>query len=141
MPGRLTARTHLRTARVLGALYVVAGVGKFFPQIESVQQRLEDARAANVGTIVHRPTAWLADNHQVATVIVAAAMISAGMVLIVAGGPLMAPALRGTLLMIATFIAILVRSQPIILVVDLPFILAAVYLLRSLRAARAIPAV
>ncbi|MGC9540712.1 DUF6041 domain-containing protein [Streptomyces sp. UG1] len=115
--------------RVVGVLYIIAGVGKFFPEIESVEQRLDDAADANHDiAVIGDFTDWLAGYPTGVTVFVAAAMVVSGLVLI-RNRELVLAALYGQLLMLVLFVIILVSSVPQILVLDAAFFAAAVYLI------------
>lgn len=119
----------LMLQRVVGVLYIIAGVGKFFPEVESVEQRLDDASDANHGVAVIGPfTDWLADHPTGVTVFVAAAMILSGLVLI-RNRELVLTALYGQLVMLVCFVIVLVSSVPQILVLDAAFFAAAIYLI------------
>ncbi|MFJ9538353.1 DUF6041 domain-containing protein [Streptomyces sp. NPDC101225] len=114
--------------RVVGVLYIIAGVGKFFPQLESVEKRLDDAADANHGiAVIGDFTEWLAKYPMGVTVFVAAAMIGSGLVLI-RNRELVLPALYGQLAMLVCFVIVLVASVPQILVLDAAFFAAAIYL-------------
>ncbi|MET9559823.1 MULTISPECIES: DUF6041 domain-containing protein [Streptomyces] len=115
--------------RTVGVLYVIAGIGKFFPEIESVEERLDGAADGNDGVAVIGPfTDWLAEHPTAVTVFVAAAMIVSGVVLIL-DRSLVVAALYGQLLMLVCLVVILVSSVPQILVLDAAFFAAAIYLL------------
>ncbi|MCX4911602.1 DUF6041 domain-containing protein [Streptomyces sp. NBC_00878] len=122
-------RRNLLLQRIVGVLYILAGIGKFFPELESVEQRLDDAADANGGAAVLGPfTEWLADHPMGVTVFVAAAMVASGAVLIL-NQKLVVAAIYGQLLMMVCFVIILVSSAPQILVLDAAFFAAAIYLL------------
>ncbi|MFG2346872.1 DUF6041 domain-containing protein [Streptomyces phaeochromogenes] len=122
-------RRNLILQRIVGVLYIIAGVGKFFPQIESVEERLDDAADANDGAAVIGPfTEWLAKYPMGVTVFVAAAMVVSGAVLIRNRGPVVS-ALYGQLLMLVCFVVVLVSSVPQILVLDAAFFVAGIHLL------------
>lgn len=122
-------RRNLILQRTVGVLYVIAGIGKFFPQIESVEERLDDAADANDGAAVIAPfTEWLAKYPMGVTVFVAAAMVLSGAVLIRNRGPVVS-ALYGQLLMLVCFVVVLVSSVPQILVLDAAFFAAGIHLL------------
>ncbi|MFK4107080.1 DUF6041 domain-containing protein [Streptomyces sp. NPDC019531] len=123
--------------RIVGVLYIIAGVGKFFPEIESVEQRLDDAADANDGiAVIGDFTEWLATYPTGVTVFVAAAMIVSGLVLI-RNRELVLAALYGQLVMLVCFVIILVSSVPQILVLDAAFFAAAIYLIVAHRRAPA----
>jgi hypothetical protein len=125
--------------RVVGVLYIIAGIGKFFPEIESVEQRLDDAADANHGVAVLGGfTDWLDGHPTGGTVFVAAAMVVSGLVLI-RNRELVLPALYGQLLMLVCFVFILVSSVPQILVLDAAFFAAAIHLIVVHRRAPAGP--
>lgn len=123
--------------RTVGVLYIIAGIGKFFPQIESVKQRLNDAADANHGVaVIGAFTEWLAKYPTGVTVFVAAAMVSSGLVLI-RNRELVLAALYGQLVMLVCFVIVLVGSVPQILVLDAAFFAAAIYLIVVHRRAQA----
>ncbi|MFA3875975.1 DUF6041 domain-containing protein [Streptomyces sp. MMCC 100] len=120
---------NLILQRIVGALYVLAGTGKFFPQLESVEGRLDDASEANEGTVISGPVDWL-DRHPTGVMwFVAVAMVAAGLALLWNRRGLVIAALYGQLLMLVLFVVILVSSVPEILVMDAAFFAAAIYLL------------
>ncbi|QOV34519.1 DoxX family membrane protein [Streptomyces ferrugineus] len=115
--------------RVVGVLYIIAGVGKFFPEIESVEQRLNDAADANHDiAVIGDFTDWLAKYPTGVTVFVAAAMVVSGLVLI-RNRELVLAALYGQLVMLVCFVIVLVSSVPQILLLDAAFFAAAVHLI------------
>lgn len=115
--------------RIVGCLYILAGIAKFFPQIESVEKRLDDAAKANENTVMEAATDWLADYPTGVMWFVAAAMVAAGVAMLWNRRPLVVAALYGQLLMMLCFVAVLVLSAPQILVLDAAFFAAAIYLL------------
>lgn len=115
--------------RIVGCLYILAGIAKFFPQIESVEKRLDDAAKANEDTVMEAATDWLAGYPTGVMWFVAAAMVAAGVAMLWNRRPQVVAALYGQLLMMLCFIAVLVLSAPQILVLDAAFFAAAVYLL------------
>ncbi|WP_432192748.1 DUF6041 domain-containing protein [Streptomyces sp. bgisy027] len=132
----MTKRT-LILQRVVGVLYIIAGVGKFFPEIESVEQRLKDAADANHDVaVIGDFTDWLAKSPTGVTVFVAAAMVVSGLVLI-RNRELVLAALYGQLLMLVLFVIVLVSSVPQILLLDAAFFAAAVHLIMVHRRAPA----
>lgn len=129
----MTKRTLL-LQRIVGVLYILAGIGKFFPEVESVEQRLDDAAEANDGApLLGSFTEWLADYPTAVTVFVAAVMVAGGVALIW-NRYLVVEAIYGQLLMLVCFVVILVSSVPQILVLDAAFFAAAIYLLMRHRA-------
>lgn len=123
--------------RIVGVLYIIAGVGKFFPEIESVEQRLNDAADANHDiAVIGDFTDWLAKYPTGVTIFVATAMIVSGLVLI-RNRELVLAALYGQLVMLICFVIILVSSVPQILVLDAAFFAAAIYLIVAHRRAPA----
>lgn len=126
---RQVTKPILILQRVVGVLYIIAGVGKFFPEVESVEQRLNDAADANHDIAVLGDfTDWLAESPTAVTVFVAAAMVVSGLVLI-RNRELVLAALYGQLLMLVLFVIILVGSVPEILLLDAAFFAAAVLLI------------
>ncbi|MFG2681650.1 DUF6041 domain-containing protein [Streptomyces sp. NPDC048392] len=120
---------NLILQRVVGALYILAGIGKFFPRLESVEGRLTDASEANRGTVISGPVDWL-DRHPTGVMwFVATVMVAAGLALLWNRRGLVIAALYGQLLMLVLFVVILVSSVPEILVMDAAFFAAALYLL------------
>lgn len=116
--------------RILGGLYVFAGIGKFLKQPESVEGVLARARMANQNNWLTRPTGWMAVHHVLMMYFVALAMIIAGIVLLINRLAVRA-ALYGTLLMLTCFMLFLHKSQPVVFLTDLPFVAAAIYLLNK----------
>jgi hypothetical protein len=115
--------------RIVGVLYIIAGVLKFFPEIESVEQRLDDAADANHDiAVIGDFTDWLAEYPAGVTVFVSAAMITNGLVLI-RNRELVVAALYGQLVMLVSFVVVLVASVPQILLLDAAFFAAAIRLL------------
>ncbi|MFB7657277.1 MULTISPECIES: DUF6041 domain-containing protein [unclassified Streptomyces] len=129
----MTGRT-LILQRVVGALYILAGIGKFFPQLESVEGRLDDASEANRGTVISDPVDWLARHPTGVMWFVALAMVAAGLALLWNRRALVIAALYGQLLMLVLFVVILVSSVPQILVLDAAFFAAAIHLLHRYHA-------
>ncbi|MFD9905361.1 DUF6041 domain-containing protein [Streptomyces sp. NPDC059063] len=125
--------------RTLGVLYVLAGLAKFFPRIESVEDRLDEAADANDGIAVLGPlSARLADHPGAVAALVAVAMAASGAVLVAnRGRRLVVAALWAQLALLGCFVAFLVTSVPQILLFDAAFFAAGVRLLRAHRARRA----
>ncbi|MFE1587742.1 DUF6041 domain-containing protein [Streptomyces sp. NPDC058737] len=120
---------NLILQRIVGALYILAGIGKFFPQLESVEGRLDDASEANQAGVISGFVDWL-DGHPTGVMwFVAVAMVAAGVALLWNRRGLVIAALYGQLLMLVMFVIILVSSVPQILVMDAAFFAAAIYLL------------
>lgn len=127
--------------RIVGCLYIVAGIAKFFPEIESVETRLDNASESNTGTFMESFTDWLAQHPTGVMWFVAIAMVAAGAVMLWNQRALVIAALYGQLLMLVCFVAVLVSSEPQILVLDAAFFVAAVYLIHRYHARRPEPAV
>lgn len=120
--------------RVLGAAYLVAGIGKIFPQIESTKERLTQALDANTGHVEERPTRWLLTHAEEANTGVAVAMSATGSVLLQdPHGRYSNLVLVLTLPMLGCFMTILRRAIPPVVAIDLLFAAGAVYALRRER--------
>ncbi|WP_371525592.1 DUF6041 domain-containing protein [Streptomyces sp. NBC_01283] len=127
--------------RIVGCLYIVAGIAKFFPRIESVETRLDNAAESNTDTFMEGATDWLARHPTGVMWFVALTMVAAGAAMLWNQRALVVAALYGQLLMLVSFVAILVTSEPQILVLDAAFFAAAIYLLYRYHAHRPEPAV
>ncbi len=121
-------KKQLIIQRIFGTLYILAGISKFFPEIESVEDVLEKAAMVNKDTLLEKPTLWMSEHHTFMAYFIGCAMITAGLVLLL-NRFAVKPALYGTVLMMICFMTFLHSSQPEVFALDLPFILASVYLL------------
>lgn len=110
-----------------GGLYVLAGLAKAFPQIEDVPSVLREAAVNNAGTILEPASRWLADHAGLMTVVVGLALFASGVCYLL--NRLIVPAAAGQLLMMACFITILFNTTPMIVLIDLPFIIVAAALI------------
>ncbi|MDJ0450846.1 DUF6041 domain-containing protein [Methylocystis sp. JR02] len=129
----------MRYARyIFGLLYVLAGLAKAFPDIENVPQTLRTAAFNNTGTILEPISRWLADYGGVVTVIVGVALFASGVSYLF--DRLVMAAAVGQLAMIACFIAILAKTTPEIVAIDLPFAIVAILLIRDKLQKRRAPA-
>ena len=75
------------------------------------------------------PSQWMTENHTFMTWWVGMAMVLAGTTLLL-NHYFARIALWGTLIMIACFMLFLYKSEPKIFIIDIPFIVLAIYLLR-----------
>lgn len=116
--------------RILGGLYIFSGIGKFFPQAESVEEVLAKSAIANKENWLSSPSHWMATHHVFMMYFVGIAMIIAGSVLLINRIAVRA-ALWGSLIMLTCFMLFLHRSQPVVFLTDLPFVIAAIYLLKN----------
>jgi len=116
--------------KILGTLYILAGIGKFIPYLESVEQVLIKSAIANKDNWLSEPTRWMSENYLFMTWWVAFSMILAGITIFL-NRRFVKPALYGTLIMIACFMLVLYKSDPKIFIVDIPFIATAIYLLKN----------
>ena len=123
-------RTLIWTQRVLGVVFLVAGVAKFFPQIEDVGGVLSNAAAANHGTLLAPASDLFATHHVFMTVLVAVAMIATGAVQLLDRGFIRA-ASTGQILMCVCFSTFIFRSIPQVVLVDLLFVAACAYVVVS----------
>lgn len=112
----------------LGVIYLVAGFGKCFPQVESTEERLRDALEANRGTQIESPTEWLFAHHEEINTLVSAAMVGQGTALLSNDHRLGSLAALSTLPMLATFVVVLSRSQPAVRLVDAAFAAVGVWI-------------
>ena len=129
-------RRARRVQQVLGVIYLIAGIAKFVPALEDVPQRLASAAAANAGTALAGVSDWLAARPAAVTLFVATAMCTSGIALLL-DRVLVSAALVGQICMLLCFSAILHRAVPPVVVVDVLFIAANVYLLYARRAEKA----
>lgn len=128
----LTPERSLRG--LLGVSYIVAGVAKLLPGPESTAERLKAAAVANTGTNIESFTRTLVDHAGLINVGIAAAMTSAGLALARGQGPIVDASLVCTLPMLGGFVAVLRRSVPVVIPIDLVYSVSALYLLAARRA-------
>jgi hypothetical protein len=125
---------------VFGLLYVLAGLAKAFPSVEDAPQLLADAALANADSVLGPASQWLAEHAGLVTAAVGIALFSSGICYLL--NRLIVLATIGQLVMIACFITILFRTTPMIVLIDVPFIIVAILLcadaLRN-RATRVVP--
>ncbi|MEV0440547.1 DUF6041 domain-containing protein [Streptomyces spectabilis] len=123
---------NLLLQRILGVLYALAGIAKFFPRAESVEDRLDAAAEANEGLAVIGPLSdRLAAHPTAVATLVGVAMFTGGAVLVAnRNRRLVIAALWAQLAMLACFVAVLVTSVPAILLFDAAFVAAGLWLLR-----------
>jgi len=123
-------RTTILLQQILGGLYILAGIGKFIPQLESVEIVLIESSIANKNNWLAIPSQWMAENYIFMTWWIGIAMIVAGTILLL-NHYFVRVALLGTLIMIACFMLFLYKSEPKIFIVDIPFIALAIFLLQK----------
>ncbi|MBY6243043.1 DUF6041 domain-containing protein [Methylosinus sp. Sm6] len=129
----------MRYARfIFGLLYVLAGLAKTVPSIEDVPQTLRTAAINNAGTLLEPISRWLADHGGAMTAVVGVALFASGVSYLF--DRLVMAAAIGQLAMIACFIAILARTTPEIVAIDLPFAIVAILLIRDKLQKRRAPA-
>lgn len=114
---------------IFGLLYVLAGLAKAFPSIEDVPRTLRTAAINNAGTLLEPISRWLADHGGAMTAIVGLALFASGVSYLF--DRLVMAAAVGQLAMIACFIAILARTTPEIVAIDLPFAIVATLMIRD----------
>lgn len=124
--------------RCLGLFYLAAGVGKFFPQIESVEEALVLAVDAHTGTRLGPFMRWMHPHHRVVQYGLAAVLLSLGTAL-TADRELVDEALVASLVMLVAFMVLLQRSHPHVVAVDMPFVLVTLALLVARRMANSEP--
>lgn len=115
---------------ILGFLYLIGGIAKFFPQGESVEIVLKESADANQKNWLALPSNWFYEHYFIMTWFVAISMITIGAVIII-NRFLVKEALYASLFMIGSFMLFLCLSAPKIFIVDIPFIAAAIYLLKK----------
>ncbi|UNK26492.1 FAD-dependent oxidoreductase [Serratia plymuthica] len=114
--------------RLFAVLYMLAGLVKAFPELESVAETLKLAAIANQGTWYQGITFWLAEHGAAVNILVGVVLFGSGLVLML--NPLWATlVIYGQLLMMAIFVALLHHSQPQVIFLDALFALAAFYML------------
>ena len=114
--------------RLLGALYIFAGVGKFVSSKEGDFEKLSIAAIANKGTLLDGASRWFVEHQAVLITLIGAILIVIGGLLVL-NRFLVRTILVGSLLMLSCFMVVLHRGLPVIFLVDLPFTLMALYLL------------
>ncbi|AZZ94444.1 hypothetical protein EUZ85_28530 [Hahella sp. KA22] len=112
---------------LFGALYVMAGVAKAFPQIEDVGVTLQKAAAANQGTWLAGLSEWLAAHAQLMAWVSGVALLASGLCYLF--NRMLVPAVIGQCVMLAGFVTILHRAFPQIVFVDLVFLIVALLVL------------
>ena len=123
-------RTTILFQQILGGLYILAGIGKFIPQLESVEKVLRESSIANKNNWLAIPSQWMTENYIFMTWWIGVAMIVAGTILLL-NHYFVRVALWGTLIMITCFMLFLYKSEPKIFIVDIPFIALAIFLLQN----------
>lgn len=113
---------------VSGVLFIAAGIAKAFPQIEDIGQTLQQMAQANSGTVLAPLSTFLATQYLAVNALVGVAFVASGLAFLTRR--MLVLAATGQLIMLAMFIVLLFRFQPSILVIDLPFMLAAAFVLR-----------
>ena len=111
----------LRSQQVLGYIYLIAGVGKFVPQIEAVDKTLLKAYNHNKGTMLEDISHWFYINYWELSIFIAIAMVASG-ICQVTNKFLVRSACFGQILMCFCFMIFLHRAYPIIYLVDIPCI-------------------
>jgi hypothetical protein len=114
--------------RIVGALFLLAGLVKPLPAVENVPQLLRDAAQANEGTWMEGASRQLAEHSGLVVAFVALTMIASGICLLW-NKYLVRSAAVGQIVMLCCFMAVLHRLAPIVVVVDLAFIAADVWII------------
>jgi len=114
---------------IFGGLYLAAGIVKFFHGIEDVGVVLHEAERANAGSWLADPGAWLVSYSAVVRPMIGALFIGWNICLLT--GRYLRTAVWGQLPVLATFILLLAAARPQIVLIDAPFLAAALFLLRS----------
>jgi protoporphyrinogen oxidase len=119
----------MKTQRFFGILYLLAGIGKAFPQLEDVPAVLRSAAEANMGSSVQGLSLWLAQYGQSVNIVIGFLLAISGLLLLI-NHRLVKWVIYGQMVMMCFFVAILFRAQPQVLVLDAVFFIAAIYMLR-----------
>lgn len=115
--------------KILGILYLAAGIAKAFPSIENIGETLALAAKANEGSMVEGLSLSLANNSGLVSFIIGVIFVVSGLMLITNKGPVK-KALGLQLFLIIGFVTILHRAFPGIWVADGLFFIAGLALLR-----------
>ncbi len=122
LPGAVAVR------RLLGTVFLIAGVSKFFNAFEDVPGRLAAAAQANALSILSGPSQWLCAHAGLVAAAVGAIMVfTGGWQLLGARGFRLAGALQ--LLMLLCFSLILHRAYPLVVPNDVVFAAAVLWTL------------
>jgi len=120
----------MRIARwIFGILYILAGIAKAFPELEDINEVLRVAVLANQDTILFEVSQWLSSNSIIVVSIVGISLFSSG-VMYLLNKMLLIVAIAQILMMIC-FITILFLSKPQILIMDAPFIIMAIFIIKQ----------
>ncbi|WP_163833142.1 DUF6041 domain-containing protein [Spartinivicinus ruber] len=118
--------------KIVGIIYVLAGLGKAFPQLENVSEVLHNALLANQNTILEGVSEWLYLNSAFINIFVGIALFSSGLVLLI-NKSLVKAAIIGQILMLICFITILHKAYWQIFIIDgVLFFIALILLLNQL---------
>ncbi|MDY7101480.1 MAG: DUF6041 domain-containing protein [Actinomycetota bacterium] len=110
--------------RLIGGVFVVAGLGKFSDRIEDLPATLDAAAAANAAGPLSRPTGWLASRPRTVALVVGVPMVATGVAQLSGRSSRLAAATQLGLL--AGFSLFLHGSHPAVLPVDAAFAAAIV---------------
>lgn len=103
--------------RVIGVLYLIAGMAKAFPKLENVPQELRNAAQTNTNTLYSSASNWFAAHTTFMLIFVGLTMIALGVVYIW-DRYLVKLAVLGNLVMLISFVTILHRLTPSIWLID-----------------------
>ncbi|WP_425072712.1 DUF6041 domain-containing protein [Sagittula sp. S175] len=122
-------RTALDYARMVsGGLCLAAGIAKALPQVEDVGAVLGLMAEANADTLLAPLSELIVANTGPMTVLVGLALAGSGLAFLT--GRLLIPAAIGQIAMLIGFMTLLFRFQPAIVLIDLPFLVVALLVLR-----------
>jgi len=121
---------QLIVQRLLGTLFLLAGIGKFSTRIENPYQILEQAQAANLQSWTSTLSTQAVDSAAWLIPLIGICMIMTGVFQLINRGPLRLCA-AVQLGMIAAFVTLLWRAFPAIIVIDGLFVATLLYLLNT----------
>jgi spermidine dehydrogenase len=115
--------------RIFGVLYVLAGIAKAFPQFEDVHEELEKAALVNKGSVMSGVSDWLAVHSSLIVLVVGLGLFVTGILYLWNRMTVIASIIQ--ILMMISFITILHRLHHFIYLIDAPFIIVAVLVIKS----------
>ncbi|MDE1461508.1 DUF6041 domain-containing protein [Spartinivicinus poritis] len=108
--------------KIIGIIYMLAGIAKAFPQVEDVKEVLINALEANHETILEPLTSWLVSHSTFITIFVGLALFFSGLILYL-NKFLIKTTISAQIIMLICFISILHRAYWQIFIIDGFFII------------------
>ncbi len=116
--------------KLLGAAFIIAGIGKFFKFIENPYQVLTIGHAANIDSFLEPYSAWIISNGNFIIALVGITMLTTGLIQFFNYKAVTAASII-QILMLAGFMLYLHRAIPAIFLIDGVFIVGIVFVLRQ----------